>query len=156
METIVELRAAKIPGIIGYIALHYWFVVIKDQQKDRWEIWQNPNLCNHSWGHLHKNLMNYSNGVGNGNSWIEKTWRDQIAIDLANIIESSPTNYRYNHHYCYYPGPNSNTYVQWVLNQGNIDHLLSKKGIGKNYYQGKICNNIFSNISSMVMKSIKF
>jgi len=147
MKNIIQLRVAKIPGIIGYIAVHYWFVIIRENQKDRWEIWQNPNLSQASWGHLHKNLMYYENGVGNGKSWVEKEWTGEIALSLTEIIENSPQNYKYNYNYIYYPGPNSNTYVQWVLKEAKIDYVLDKKGLGKDYLERGIFNQIIGNFS---------
>jgi hypothetical protein len=133
MERKVELRAAKIPGIIGIIAVHYWLVIIQDNQFTRWEIWQRANRGKYSWGHLHKNLMPYHQGVGNGDSWIEFQWFGTTADLLIEIIQNTPQTYPYNYQYRYYPGPNSNTYVQWVLNHGKTNYLLSKKGIGKNF-----------------------
>ncbi len=133
MAIIVQLRAAKLPSILGYIAVHYWFVIIRDNQQQRWEIWQNAGRCPESWGHLHKNLMPYYSGVGNGVSWLEKEWQGETASLLTQIIENSPETYQYNYLYRYYPGPNSNTYVQWVLNQANTNYLLSALGIGKDY-----------------------
>ena len=132
METIVQLRAAKIP-FIGFIALHYWYVVIKGNQGDRWEIWQKPSLSPTSWGHLHQNLMSPLSGVGNGASWLETSWTGELGSQFAQIIENSPIIYPHNHCYRYFPGPNSNTYVQWVLNQANCDYRLSRKAIGKHY-----------------------
>lgn len=136
MEVIVHLRAAKIP-LIGFIALHYWYVVIKSQQQDRWEIWQKPSLTRESWGHLHKNLMPVNSGVGNGASWLETSWQGDLAQQLATIIESSPATYPYNQCYRYFPGPNSNTYVQWILKQVDSNYRLSFKGIGKYYALNK-------------------
>ncbi|CDN15112.1 MAG: DUF3750 domain-containing protein [Richelia sp.] len=135
MTTTVELRAAKLPSIIGYIAVHYWFVIIRDSKIQRWEIWQYAGRCQESWGHLHKNLMPYESGVGNGGSWIEKEWQGETADILAKIIEKSHKTYEHNFLYRYYPGPNSNTYVQWVLNKGNTNYLVSALGIGKDYTQ---------------------
>ena len=132
MEIIVQLRAAKIP-IIGFIAVHYWYVVVRSKQQERWEIWQKPSLSRDSWGHLHKNLMPVDSGVGNGPSWLETSWTGQLAHQLAEIIENSPEAYPYSYHYRYFPGPNSNTYVQWVLNQVDSNYRLSLRGIGKHY-----------------------
>ncbi|HAC62980.1 MAG TPA: DUF3750 domain-containing protein [Cyanothece sp. UBA12306] len=132
METIVELRAAKIP-LIGFVAIHYWYVVIRGNQQDRWEIWQKPGLSPVSWGHLHKNLMPYTNGVGNGDSWLETSWTKELGNSLAKTIENSPITYPYNYCYRYFPGPNSNTYVKWILNQTNFDYRLSIKAIGQYY-----------------------
>jgi hypothetical protein len=132
MEILVQLRAAKIP-VIGFIAVHYWYVVIRENQPERWEIWQQPSLSRNSWGHLHKNLMPANSGVGNGASWLETFWTGQRGQQLAEMIENSPQTYPYKHCYRYFPGPNSNTYVQWILNQAGSHHRLSIKGIGKHY-----------------------
>ena len=132
MSIKVDLRAAKIPWI-GLIAVHYWFVITEAESKQRWEIWQNPQVGKRSWGHLHLNLMKDDRGVGNGNSWLEKQWQNIKAKKLAKIIRQTPTNYPYNYCYRYYPGPNSNTYVQWIFNQAGIDYQLSLRGWGKNY-----------------------
>ncbi len=134
MDQIVELRVAKIP-YIGFIAVHYWFVINQNNQFQRWEIWQKANCKKPSWGHLHKNLMPYSQGVGNDISWVECQWFDRRAKRLIEIIENTPQIYPYNNEYKYYPGPNSNTYVQWVLNQAKLNYLLSKKGLGKNFFK---------------------
>jgi Protein of unknown function (DUF3750) len=132
MSVIVQLRAAKIP-VIGFLAVHYWFVIIKDKHYDRWEIWQTKNVGKISWGHLHKNLMFYDHGVGNGPSWLEHEWTGKTAELLAEIIENSPKNYPHNHYYLYWPGPNSNTYIQSILNQAKTNYFLSPWGIGKDY-----------------------
>ncbi len=132
MKTVVQLRAAKIP-VIGFIAVHYWYVVIRGNQQDRWEIWQKASLSRDSWGHLHQNLMSPNSGVGNGMSWVETSWRGNLGDKLAQTIENSPLTYPYNHCYRYFPGPNSNTYVQWILNQANCNYRLSIKAIGKYY-----------------------
>ncbi|AFZ52932.1 DUF3750 domain-containing protein [Cyanobacterium aponinum UTEX 3222] len=129
----VELRAAKIP-YIGAIAVHYWFV-IHEQVSERWEIWQTKSLVSSSWGHLHKNLMNPTRGVGNGGSWQEYVWQGEEADNLQTIIRKTPQIYPYNYLYRYYPGPNSNTYIQWILDKSQIRYSLGRKGLGKNYHR---------------------
>ncbi|MBL1208979.1 DUF3750 domain-containing protein [Geminocystis sp. GBBB08] len=131
-----DLRVAKIP-YLGLIAVHYWFVIVDDNYSERWEIWQSKHLVTTSWGHLHQNLMGVTQGVGNGECWLETQWQGKDAEILTKIIRESPTKYPYNYLYRYYPGPNSNTYVQWVLNQANIPYSLERRGWGKNYFQGK-------------------
>lgn len=133
----VELRTAKIP-FIGRIAVHYWFVIRENDITERWEIWQKQKLVSSSWGHLHKNLMNPHNGVGNGDSWCEKIWQQKEAENLIYMIRKTPLIYPYNYRYFYYPGPNSNTYVQWVLDKAEISHDLSPQGLGKKYHKFKI------------------
>lgn len=138
-QKIVELRAAKIP-FIGSIAVHYWLVILQNQTVERWEVWQKPNCCQYSWGYLHKNLLLHDQGVGNGNSWIETQWLDNEADLLIDIITNTPEFYPYKYLYRYWPGPNSNTYVQWVLNEAQTNHYLGSLGFGKNYQPGKIFN----------------
>ncbi len=134
MSLTVQLRAARIPGIIGYIAVHYWFVIQKTSGADRWEVWQHPDKSPCSWGHLHKNLMAMDAGVGQGTSWIEAVWHGEAAQPLVTVIENSPVNYPNRHRYHYWPGPNSNTYAQWILTQVNSAVNLSPQGLGKDYH----------------------
>ncbi|MEY2977222.1 MAG: hypothetical protein RLZZ435_1361 [Cyanobacteriota bacterium] len=138
----VELRAAKLPWL-GAIAVHYWFVILSADRSDRWEVWQNrivpSTSANHlHWGHLHSNLMEATRGVGNGPSWRVAQWPEPAAIDFMEILESSPSTYPYTDRYCFWPGPNSNTYVQWVCQQaqrryGHLPVALSWRGWGKNF-----------------------
>ena len=133
MSNIVELRAAKIPRI-GWLAVHYWFVIKENDNIQRWEVWQSQNVGGEeNWGHLYFNLMPFDRGVGNGESWVEKQWDGDLAENLIIIIRQTPIDYPHNYLYRYYPGPNSNTYVQWILDRAGIDHQLSKKGWGKYY-----------------------
>lgn len=134
---IVELRAAKIPGI-GWLAIHYWYAVIQDHQRTRWEVWQTPSLAHESWGHLHKNLLPLDAGVGNGVSWVAAQWTGDLAQTLIQVLEDSPITYPHQHTYRYFPGPNSNTYAQWVLDRANNPFRLSWKGIGRNYGQNRL------------------
>ncbi|MBE9223016.1 DUF3750 domain-containing protein [Cyanobacterium stanieri LEGE 03274] len=116
------------------MAVHYWFVVNDGENRcDRWEVWQNKDTGGISWGHLHQNIMPIYNGVGNGESWQEYVWEGENAQRLTGIIEESKNNYPYCNIYRYFPGPNSNTYVAWVLNQAKINYELGIKGIGKSY-----------------------
>lgn len=136
----IDLRVAKIP-LIGWLAVHYWFVVMDGEKEQRWEIWQTSGLVSSSWGHLHLNLMKPTNGVGNGASWCDAQWIGEDAQNLNSIIQQSPLIYPYNNIYRYYPGPNSNTYIQWVLDKAEINYTLSFKGLGKFYHRSLIFNN---------------
>jgi hypothetical protein len=144
MNLSVDLRAAKIP-YLGLIAVHYWFVIHEKNYSERWEIWQNKHLVTTSWGHLHQNLMTVTQGVGNGDSWLETRWQGKEAEILTEIIRESPSQYPYNHLYRYYPGPNSNTYAQWILDQGEIIYPLERRGLGKNYLKYA---RIFTNLKN--------
>lgn len=140
-KTIVELRAAKIPGWSGIFADHYWLLVlhgVADKQYetcDRWEVWQRANQNDCCWGHLHKNLLPPFQGMRNGPSRSVKQWTGDDAKAIIEIIESSPDAYPFIQKYRYWPGPNSNTFAQWVVR----DKIkLGIRAVGKRYPTPKI------------------
>ena len=110
----VELWAARIP-FVGLFALHHWFVIHTQGRHDRWEVWQRAAVSGVYIGHLHKNLMPYDRGVGAGPGWIVEAWTGEEALALALRIETSPWRYPWCHRYWLLPGPNSNSYAQWIL-----------------------------------------
>ena len=132
----VQLRAARIPGIPGFFADHYWFLVRRSINGtsyfncDRWEIWQHTHQNVYSWGYLHKNLLKPYEGVGNGPSQLVKRWLNDEAMSIVQRIESSPIYYPFIDKYRYWPGPNSNTFAQWIV----CNHMkLGCRAIGKNF-----------------------
>jgi hypothetical protein len=125
----VSLWAAKIP-YLGFLADHHWFVINRHGNESRWEVWQKPDACSSSWGHLNLNLLPPAAGVGNGEALFLHRWTGDTASELATRIEQSPQDYPWCNKYRYWPGPNSNTYVQWVL-LGK--HLLGHRALGKQY-----------------------
>lgn len=124
----LELRAARIP-VIGRIAHHYWLVIL-DGVPERWEIWQWRDAGGESWGHLHRNLLPYDQGVGNGPSWVVRRWRGEPAAELATRITQSPRIYPWRDRYLPWPGPNSNTFVRWVIGD---PALMGWQALGKHY-----------------------
>ena len=125
----VELRAARIP-LIGTIAHHHWLVVECDGRRERWEVWQRRNAGGESWGHLHRNLLPADSGVGNGPSWQIRAWEGAAAQDLAGRLERCVDEYPWCQRYRYWPGPNSNTFAQWVLGER---FALPIRALGKRY-----------------------
>nr|WP_071778286.1 DUF3750 domain-containing protein [Cyanobium sp. PCC 7001] len=125
----MDLWSARIPKL-GRFADHHWLVVRRGARADRWEVWQTPGEGDTSWGHLHRNLLAPSSGVGNGPGRLLQRWTSDEAADLASRVESSPTTYPWLHRYRAFPGPNSNTYVQWAL--GSLSKL-GWRGLGRGY-----------------------
>ena len=130
---IVELRKAKIPTIAGTIADHYWFVIeCENNEKERWEVWQKANAGPVSWGYVHLNLKPYDAGVGNGPSRVEAKWRGEKAEKIADILRN-PDLYPWRNRYLPWPGPNSNTYVNWVLLKSGVKYRLGFKAWGRSF-----------------------
>jgi hypothetical protein len=132
---IVELRYAPLP-FIGAFAWHYWFVVHGETGRHRWEVWQTKNAGGSCIGHVHRDLKAPEDGVGGGPSRRVAVWQDEPARRLADVLNDS-NSYPYCERYRYWPGPNSNTYVAWVLRAAGIDYALSWKAFGRNYFTAK-------------------
>lgn len=131
----VELKFATLPAPLGLLAAHYWFNVHEPLagRCDRWEVWQAPNAGGRSAGHLHCNLKAPEDGVGGGPARLAAQWQGADALRLKAILEEAQTRYPFCDHYAPWPGPNSNTFVAWVLRRAGIDFRLPWNAIGRNY-----------------------
>ncbi|MFN2645483.1 MAG: DUF3750 domain-containing protein [Burkholderiales bacterium] len=128
----VELRYAPLP-FIGAIAVHYWFVVYDESGAcHRWEVWQTQNAGGRSFGHVHCDLKSPKDGVGGGPSRVAATWQGDEASRIAAVLQE-PERYPHCGRYRYWPGPNSNSFVAWVLAQAGIQYPLHWKGIGRKW-----------------------
>lgn len=109
-------------------ARHSWLVVNRLGVISRWELFWRPNRGGESWDYLHKNFYAPTQGIEKYPLSQKYLWGDgtllgyvegdeqSLAGQMADLIESSPQVYPYCYKY-FLTGPNSNTYVQWVLNQ---------------------------------------
>ena len=127
----VELKYAGVPRV-GFFAAHYWFVT-DNGQRDRWEVWQDADVGRYSVGHLHWNLMRPDSSVGGGPTHHAHSWTDEPAERIAEALHESWELYPYRHHYRMVPGPNSNTFVTWILRRAAIKYRLSWRAIGKDF-----------------------
>jgi hypothetical protein len=129
---VVQLKHASLPFPLGAFASHYWFTVVHPGRCDRWEVWQSRNAGGVSRGYLHCNLKAPDDGVGGGPAQLAMEWAGEAALKLRAILEN-PAGYPHCDHYLPWPGPNSNTFVAWVLRQAGIEFPLPWRAIGKDY-----------------------
>ncbi len=131
---VVQLKHAALP-FIGAIAEHYWFTVLdpKSGRCDRWEVWQSKDAGGVSAGHLHCNLKEPDAGVGGGPAMLAREWSGEEAARIHAVLQASEKHYPHTQSYLPWPGPNSNTFVAWVLRQARIEFPLPWKAIGKDY-----------------------
>ena len=128
----VELRYAPLP-FIGLIAVHYWFVVYDDAGAcHRWEVWQSANAGGTSYGHVHCDLKAPEANVGGGPSRRAALWEGEDAARIARVLDEA-RNYPHRDRYLPWPGPNSNSFVAWVLRRAGIDYALHWRGIGQRW-----------------------
>lgn len=125
-------------------AIHPWFVCVKNGEISRWEVRYTKNKLNPDIGkHLHQNFLPPFSGINmitNVTKWF--FWdakllghieggENSAAENMYNFIEKSKDKYPYRNKYLLW-GPNSNTYVQWVLNRfPNFPAKLPWNAFGK-------------------------
>jgi hypothetical protein len=128
----VELRCATLPGLLGLFAVHYWLVVSNADGCHRWEVWQSKNAGGRSIGHVHCDLKPPDAGVGGGPTRVVARWSGDRALAIARVLDSVSA-YPYCDRYLAWPGPNSNTFVSWVMACAGIEHRLGWRALGKRY-----------------------
>lgn len=134
-EDVVQLHYAPLPAPIGAIAVHNWFAVYATQegQWSRWEVWEYENAAPTSWGHVVKNLQAPEAGVGGGDGHLLQEWRGVRATAIIAVLQR-PEDYPYRRTYHPWPGPNSNTYIAWVLHKAKAPFELDPRAVGKDYH----------------------
>jgi len=129
-ELVVQLRCAKIPQAKAF-ADHCWFAEY-DPPGKRWHRWEVMRFSLGRWGHVQRNLMTADAGVGAGPSWVLHEFRGDNAARLRDVL-NEPQRYPFRDRYRYWPGPNSNTYVAWVLREADVDAVLPGSAYGRGY-----------------------
>ena len=128
-------------------ARHHWFVVNKKGVISRWDVLfrllRGTEFATR-WGHVYSNFLPNTTGVEIFPYFGKPYWKSKllkviegdensVARKMADFIENSKENYPHKDIY-HLTGPNSNTYIQWILN--NFPELNIKLGwnaFGKNY-----------------------
>jgi len=124
------------------LACHVWFVVNEKGKLTRYEI---RNLSDKNKNHFYINY--FSPFYGRGFSIFTKKFyfksklcceiNGNLAKKMITFIKENSWQYPYVKKYNLF-GPNSNTYVQWVLNSfPSIKKKLPWNAIGKNYFKNK-------------------
>jgi Protein of unknown function (DUF3750) len=131
---VVQLRYATLPRCLGAIAVHYWFTVFDpaSRQWQRWEVWQCKNAGGKSIGHIHCDLRHPDCGVGGGAYRLAAEWDGGAARDICAVLARSQE-YPHWDRYRAWPGPNSNTFVAWVLREAGLHHSFDPRAIGRDY-----------------------
>ena len=128
----IQLRYATLPVPLGFFAVHYWFVVWDAEGCHRWEVWQTKNAGGSSIGYVHCDRDAPDAGVGGGGMRVDAEWTGAEATAIAAVLKNA-SGYPHCERYRPLPGPNSNTFVSWVLRRAGIKHRLRWKALGKRY-----------------------
>lgn len=133
------------PGNIPFnFARHPFFVVNKRGVLSRWELLFRWDKQEPDWGHIHLNFLPPFQGIGVFPFQKKFYWKadsigsvegeeDSTAKQIIDFLEKSPYTYPFRNHF-FLTGPNSNTYVQWVLDHfPEFNVKLPWNSFGKDY-----------------------
>ena len=139
----VFLFSAPLPFPIGF-ARHAWFVINQQSKITRWEFGHFFDSPLPGRIGIHKDYISpsvgmrkypWKKGIGTESClhhFVEGN-AQSLAFDLCSFIDTNSPNYPLQKVYVL-TGPNSNTYVQWVLDHFNeLNWSLPVNAIGKNY-----------------------
>ena len=128
---------------------HNWLVTNNKGIIHRWEVWSYKKRCTSTLGHMTLDFYEPCIGVtilpGSSNRLDRRRFEPSLtgsisgddgslAQDMVNFIEKKHTEYPFKFKYHFIPGPNSNTFIQWVLNKFPASGLkLPRNAFGKNY-----------------------
>lgn len=126
-------------------ATHVWIVTMHNGNMNRWEILHKQMPAQLRVGYLHKNFRPALEGLPkfyftNPDSWPAKECgrligkKGSLAYQVFDFIEKQGHTYPFCHKYTLLPGPNSNSFVQYIVDQFNLPIRLPWSAIGRFYF----------------------
>ena len=141
-DAMVRIYGATIRSI-DLVAIHSWLVVKQEGTSgcDRWEVdWVPDAEFEDRWDFLFKNLYfsgapgstaHLTQDVGAGETFLIAELFGAEADAVARFVAAESPPYPAKECYYAFPGPNSNTYTQWVLDVTGWDVTLPVYAVGR-------------------------
>jgi hypothetical protein len=128
-EAVARVYVAPV-HYLGNFATHTWFVVKEagSHDFDRWEV-----SLHHGepYGYIYKNLREPEQHIGSYGVFVQAELIGEEAEPVVEFVENESPNYPCRDFYFFLPGPNCNTYGQWVLDNTGWDVDLPFTSLGK-------------------------
>ncbi len=128
-EAVVRVYVAPV-RVLDFLATHAWFVV-KTADEHAFTRWEVSHRWGEPYGYVRMNFREPEADVGAGGAFILTELMGEEAARVVEFINNESPLYPCRDLYLYYPGPNSNTYMQWVLDQTGWDVTLPSTSIGQ-------------------------
>lgn len=132
---VVIVGSAALPRPMGGIARHPW-VSLREAGSARWERWEVmccPNSSPTSTVRRTSIEPTSDYGGGGGDVRYHAVIRGTRATEIIACVREKAPRYPHRDDYQAWPGPNSNTFVDWVVRACDIGAELPSPSIGKDY-----------------------
>ena len=130
-QAVARVYGATIP-FIGRLAIHTWIVTKRaDEQKfHRWEIWRCPDG---DYDFVCKDFATPAGGIGSNLMFVIGERVGPQAEAVVTFVEQASPLYPFRNRYVPVPGPNSNTFTQWLLDNSGWDLQLRPRALGADW-----------------------
>ena len=134
-EPVVLVGSAALPAPIDEIARHPWVALRDDGGAwERWEVMCCPNSSEMSTVRRRPGADPLSDyGGGGGDVEVHAIHRGTRAREIIACVRREGPRYPHRDRYRAWPGPNSNTFVDWLIRRCDIDVELPAASIGRDY-----------------------
>lgn len=131
----VLVGSASLPFPIDDVARHPWVALREEGRWERWEVMCCPPDPPRGMGTVQRNrnapLADF--GGSGGDVRVHGVFEGARAADMIACVRDKAPRYPHRHTYTVWPGPNSNTFVDWLLRACDIPVDLPAPSIGKDY-----------------------
>ena len=126
----VVLASMRLMPPLEQIARHPWFAVRERGATNwvRWEIWSSG--AGGDWGYI---AQRHADPLEGDQVRVHGVLRGSRAERFIACLERQSARYEHRHRYIFWPGPNSNTYVDAMLRRCRFRAELPSTAVGKDY-----------------------
>ena len=134
-EAAVIVASAALGEPVSGVARHPWIAFREDGRRS----WQRYEVARASpvppYGIIERNEMSplTDYAAGGGDTRIHGTWRGREAEEAIECLHREVPRYPYRNYYRAWPGPNSNTFVDYMMRECDLHADLPSPSIGKDY-----------------------
>ncbi len=127
-QAIVRVYGAPIPFLEPFV-IHTWVLTKRAEERafHRWEVWRTPGG---DYVHVRKDRLAPTADIGAGKTFIIGQVKGHGADSIVAFVESESPQYPLKETYIAFPGPNSNTFTQWVLDNSGWELVLPPCAVG--------------------------
>lgn len=134
-DAVVIVGSARLPMPLGGIARHPWVALRQDGSRvwERWEVMCCPNSSKMSTVKRTTIGPTSDHGGGGGDVRFHAVHRGKRATKIIACVRDKAPRYPHRNKYRGWPGPNSNTFVDWLARACSINTELPAPSIGRDY-----------------------